>query len=45
MEKHYQIFISSIFEELETERISLIQNILRKGHYPAGMKWFPEIAE
>lgn len=45
MQKRYQIFISSTFENLKEERNLLIQSILRHGHYPAGMEWFPAIDE
>lgn len=45
MNKRYQIFISSTFKDLEEERKLLIQTILRKGYYPAGMEWFPGIDE
>lgn len=42
MEKRYQIFISSTFNDLNKERNLIIQAILRAGYYPAGMEWFPE---
>lgn len=45
MEKRYQIFISSTCKDLEKERTLLIQTILRNGHYPAGIEWFPGIDE
>lgn len=45
MNRRYQIFISSTFKDLEKERLLLIQTILRKGYYPAGMEWFPGIDE
>ena len=45
MKKRYQIFISSTFKDLEKERKLLTQTILSKGHYPAGMEWFPGIDE
>ena len=45
MNKRYQIFISSTFNDLEKERMLLAQNILRKGYYPAGMEWFHGIDE
>lgn len=45
MNRRYQIFISSTFKDLEKERKLLTQAILRKGHYPAGMEWFPGIDE
>lgn len=45
MYRRYQIFVSSTFKDLENERMLLIQTILRKGYYPAGMEWFPGIDE
>lgn len=45
MNRRYQIFVSSTFKDLEKERMLLIQTILRKGYYPAGMEWFPGIDE
>lgn len=45
MNRRYQIFVSSTFKDLEEERMLLIQTILRKGYYPAGMEWFPGIDE
>lgn len=45
MNKHYQIFISSTFKDLERERALLTQAILRQGNYPVGMEWFPGIDE
>lgn len=45
MNKRYQIFISSTFNNFEKERASLSQTILRRGYYPAGMEWFPGIDE
>lgn len=45
MSRRYQIFISSTVKDLEKERALITQTILRKGHYPAGMEWFPGIDE
>ena len=45
MNRRYQIFISSTFNDLKEERKLLTQTILRKGYYPAGMEWFPGIDE
>lgn len=45
MNRRYQVFVSSTFKDLEKERMLLIQTILRKGYYPAGMEWFPGIDE
>ncbi|MFW2581227.1 DUF4062 domain-containing protein [Aliarcobacter butzleri] len=39
-EKKYQIFISSTFKDLETERNSIIKAILEMYHIPIGMEMF-----
>ncbi|MDK2051706.1 DUF4062 domain-containing protein [Aliarcobacter butzleri] len=39
-EKKYQIFISSTFKDLETERDSIIKAILEMYHIPIGMEMF-----
>lgn len=41
MEKRYQVFISSTFEDLKEERQSVLRAILELGHMPAGMELFP----
>lgn len=40
MEKKYQIFISSTYEDLVNERQEIVQAILRADHIPAGMELF-----
>lgn len=45
MDKRYQVFISSTFNDLEDERKLLMQILLRKGCFPAGMELFPAINE
>ncbi len=41
MDKRYQIFISSTFEDLKDERQSVLKAILELNHMPAGMELFP----
>ena len=41
MDKRYQIFISSTFEDLKEERQAVIKGILGLDHMPAGMELFP----
>jgi hypothetical protein len=41
VEKRYQIFISSTFEDLKEERQGLLKAILEIDHMPAGMELFP----
>lgn len=40
MKKKLQIFISSTFSDLQIERQSAVEAILRSGHIPAGMELF-----
>lgn len=40
MEKKYQIFISSTYEDLKEERDQAIKAILEMGHIPVGMEMF-----
>lgn len=40
MDKKYQIFISSTYEDLKEERESVIKAILDVGHIPVGMEMF-----
>ena len=40
MEKKYQIFISSTFEDLQDERRLVTEQILNLGHIPIGMELF-----
>jgi hypothetical protein len=41
MDPRYQIFISSTFRDLESERQAALAAILELGHFPAGMEAFP----
>jgi hypothetical protein len=40
MKKKLQIFISSTFSDLQVERQSAVEAVLRAGHIPAGMELF-----
>lgn len=40
MQKKYQIFLSSTYEDLKTERQQAIKAILEMGHIPVGMEMF-----
>ncbi|MBP3819959.1 MAG: DUF4062 domain-containing protein [Butyrivibrio sp.] len=40
MNKKYQIFISSTFEDLKQERVAVRDAILRMSHFPVGMEQF-----
>ena len=40
MEKKYQIFISSTYEDLKDERDQAIKAVLEMGHIPVGMEMF-----
>lgn len=40
MEKKYQIFVSSTYEDLKEERDQAIKAILEMGHIPVGMEMF-----
>lgn len=40
MEKKYQVFISSTYEDLKSERDQAIKAILELGHIPVGMEMF-----
>jgi hypothetical protein len=40
MEKKYQIFVSSTFEDLKEERRTVIERILNLDHIPVGMELF-----
>lgn len=41
MEKRYQVFISSTFEDLKAERQNVLKAILEIDNMPAGMELFP----
>ena len=40
MEKKYQIFISSTYEDLKEERDTAVKTILTLSHIPIGMEMF-----
>jgi hypothetical protein len=41
MNKRYQVFISSTFEDLKEERQAVLKAVLEMDHMPAGMELFP----
>lgn len=43
MEKRYQVFVSSTFEDLKEERQAALRAILELDHMPAGMELFPAV--
>ena len=43
MKKRYQIFISSTFADLRDERNMVMQAVLERKCFPAGMELFPAI--
>ena len=45
MDKRYQIFVSSTFEDLKEERQAVLWAILEMDHFPAGMELFPAADE
>ena len=40
MNKKYQIFISSTYEDLKEERSKVVATILKANHFPIGMEMF-----
>lgn len=40
MDKKYQIYISSTYEDLKEERKKAIETILTMNHFPVGMEMF-----
>ncbi|WP_396419755.1 DUF4062 domain-containing protein [Lactococcus cremoris] len=40
MEKKYQVFISSTYNDLKDERQEVVESVLNAGHIPAGMEIF-----
>lgn len=42
-DKRYQVFVSSTFRDLVTERQNLLKAILELDHMPAGMELFPAL--
>jgi hypothetical protein len=45
MEKRYQIFLSSTYEDLKGERLEVLKAILELDHIPCGMEYFPAAGE
>ena len=41
MEKRYQVFVSSTYDDLREERAEVIQALLELDCIPAGMELFP----
>lgn len=41
MDKKYQVFVSSTFEDLKEEREKVIETLLNKNCIPVGMEYFP----
>src|ERR1700741_2042613 len=45
MEKRYQVFVSSTYQDLQEERAEIIQALLELDCIPAGMELFPAATE
>lgn len=45
MDKRYQVFISSTFEDLKEERSEVLQALLELDCIPCGMEYFPAADE
>jgi len=45
LEKRYQVFISSTFQDLQGARQEVSQALLRADCFPAGMELFPAADE
>src|SRR5207253_9330101 len=45
MEKRYQVFVSSTFEDLQMERTEVMQALLELDCIPSGMELFPAADE
>ncbi len=45
MDKRYQVFVSSTYEDLREERATVIQALLQQDCFPAGMELFPAADE
>jgi len=45
MDKRYQVFVSSTYDDLQEERKQVVQVLLEMGHIPAGMELFPAADE
>lgn len=44
-QRKFQVFISSTYEDLKTERQAVIKTVLDAGHIPAGMEFFTSYNE
>jgi len=42
-ERRYQVFVSSTFKDLESERQKVLQAVLEMKAFPAGMEMFPSV--
>lgn len=40
MEKKYQVFVSSTYEDLQEERKAVIEALLQMNCFPVGMEYF-----
>jgi hypothetical protein len=45
MEKHYQVFVSSTYADLQEERSHVFRTLMEMDCIPAGMELFPAIDE
>src|SRR5215208_665422 len=45
MDKVYQVFVSSTFEDLKNERHLVAEALAKAGYMPAGMEFFPAVDE
>ncbi|MXP49459.1 DUF4062 domain-containing protein [Pantoea sp. Eser] len=45
MDKRYQVFVSSSFNDLQEEHSNVIQSLMKMGCIPAGRAHFPSIDE
>ncbi|HVQ36492.1 MAG TPA: DUF4062 domain-containing protein, partial [Pyrinomonadaceae bacterium] len=45
MEKRFQVFVSSTFEDLKDERLEVVKALLELNCFPSGMEYFPAASE
>jgi Domain of unknown function (DUF4062) len=45
MDKRYQVFVSSTFADLQDERRRVIQTVMERDCFPAGIELFPAADE
>lgn len=45
MEKRFQVFVSSTFEDLKEERLEVVKALLELNCFPCGMEYFPAASE